>query len=324
MSEPTALPTPDARLRLATAAALAGADVITPLPLRALAVTGADALTFLQGQVTTDMREVTPAQSRLGCLLNLKGRIQASFRVLAIADGFLLVLPADQFEPARLRLAKYAVFSKVTLAERPLRIRGVLGGHALARLQAAGWTWPDAAQQVATRADALLARLPGDQRALLLEPAGSDAGEREDDTPDAAALAAWHCAAVAAGELLLPQEASERWQPQEMDYHQLQGVSYQKGCYLGQEIVARLYFRGQLKTALTRLRADWPSDAGDAGLAPGQDIRAGERGVGEIVSVAWPDAAHVELLALLRQDAESPTVQAAGRDLALSILPFTR
>ncbi len=323
MSDSTAFPLPSVELRQATAAALAGQDVITALPLRVLAVTGSDALTFLQGQVTTDMREVSSGESRLGCLLNLKGRIQVSFRTVAVSDGFLLILPADQMAATQARLGKYAVFSKVVLSEREIAVRGVLGSQARARLQAEGWRWPEAAQLVSRHHDdsapddALLIRLPGQDRALLLGGAPEAANA-------AVAVAAWHSAVVAAGELLLPAAASERYQPQELDYHQLHGVSYQKGCYLGQEIVARLYFRGQLKTALMRLSAAWPADAGDPALKLGQDIFSGERSVGEVISVTWPDDERVELLALVRQDATELSLDIAGVALALTPLPFSR
>lgn len=318
MSDSTVFPLPAADRRQATATVLAGQDVITTLPLRALAVTGIDALTFLQGQVTTDMREVTAGESRLGCLLTLKGRIQASFRVVAVADGFLLILPADQLAPAQARLGKYAVFSKVTLSERPLAIQGVLGRQARARIEDLGWVWPEAAQQVSHHGDDLLIRLPGQDRALWL---GSAAAA----TTDPVALAAWDSAVVASGELLLPAAASERYQPQELDYHQLHGVSYQKGCYLGQEIVARLYFRGQLKTALMRLSAHLPTEGSDPGLQLGQDIMADGRHVGELISAAWPDAERVELLALVRQDAgDLSLTTASGQTVSLTPLPFSR
>lgn len=320
MSEATLNTLPSADDRRATAALLAGQDLIITLPLRALAITGADALTFLQGQVTTDMREVSAGESRLGCLLNLKGRIQVSFRVVAIDDGYLLIMPADQIEPARARLGKYAVFSKVTLAERPLTITGVLGEQARQRLQDAGWQWPAAVNGVSPHEHGLLVRLPGQARALRLTTASAPA-----PAPAATELAAWDCASVAAGELLLPAAASERYQPQEIDYHQLHGVSYQKGCYLGQEIVARLYFRGQLKTALTRLSMDIPSDSSLAVPQPGQDIVSDGRSVGEVISLAWPDEQRLEMLALVRQDAGELAIAGAdGTLLALSPLPFAR
>lgn len=316
MSVVTSSSVPSSALRQDTAARLAAADLRVTLPWQALAVTGPDAATFLQGQATTDIREVSAEVSRLGCLLNLKGRVQASFRLVAIDDGFLLVLPADQLAAAQTRLAKYAVFSKVTLAASPLRITGVFGEQALAALTADGWTLPSD-QGVSRRGDDRLVRLPGVARALLISGAATDAAS------DEASLAAWDCAAIAAGEYLVPAAASEQHQPQEIDYHTLLGVSYQKGCYLGQEIVARLYFRGQLKSALCRLQADWTDDLG-AAPAIGQSVLSGTQNVGEVLAVAWPAPDRVELLTILRLDAEAPQIDLDGTRLSLQRSDFLR
>lgn len=310
---PASIPSPD--LGAATAALLAGGDLRVALPWRALAVTGPDAATFLQGQVTTDVREVSAGVSRLGCLLNLKGRVQVSFRLIATDDGFLMLLPAGQLAPAQTRLAKYAVFSKVTLTATDLAITGVLGEQALAGLAAQGWALP-AERAVSRLGDGFLVHLPGLARALLVGP-GAAAGA------DAAAIAAWDAAAIAAGEYHVPAAASEQFQPQEIDYHTLLGVSYQKGCYLGQEIVARLYFRGQLKSGLCRLQAGWPADAEQA-PTPGQAVLSGEQVVGEVLALAWPAAGRIELLAIVRLDAEAPELELGTTRLPLQRADFLR
>lgn len=304
--------TPAPPQRHATALLLANHDLRLHLPWRALRVTGPDALSFLQGQVTCDMREVTPTQSRLGCLLNLKGRVQVSFRVLAVDDGFLLLLPAEQLDTAVTRLSKYALFSKVSLTPASPAITGFAGASALGRLP----TVPDQAQGVLADADGWLIRLPGEQR--LLQVSREDAA---DTRPDAAALAAWQCLEIRSGEILIASAEQEQFQPQEIDYHTLQGVSYQKGCYLGQEIVARLYFRGQLKAGLQYLRV---ATSDGAGPQPGQVILAGDQSVGTVLRVSWPDAEHADLLSLVRHDSGSLTLMLDGRALAVQALPFSR
>lgn len=310
---------PSAATRQATGTLLAGGVLTVPLPWATLAVTGSDAEKFLQGQVTTDMREVAGNQSRLGCLLNLKGRVQASFRAIAVADGYLLLLPADQLETTRARLAKYAVFSKVVLTPQARTISGLLGAGAIDTLTRSGWDWPAESQQVSTRDGALLVRLPGRDRALLIS---ADADTTATATPEA--LAAWEAGAVRAGEYMVPAAASEQLQPQEIDYHTLQGVSYQKGCYLGQEIVARLYFRGQLKSALTWLQADWPADAGSAPQR-GQHLTSGGSKVGEVIQAVWPDEGRLWLLAQLRLESGPASLRLDdGRELALTALSFER
>ncbi|MEO6698842.1 MAG: tRNA-modifying protein YgfZ, partial [Paraperlucidibaca sp.] len=106
----------------------------------------------------------------------------------------------------------------------------------------------------------------------------------------------------ASGEVSIDQTLVDHWQPQELDYHTLGGVSYQKGCYMGQEIVARLYFRGQLKTGLCWLRAPWP-DGVDAALE--WPIMANDKAVGRVIALAWPDAHELWLLASVRLEAEN-------------------
>lgn len=299
---------PAPSLRQATAALLADHVLQVRLPWRALKVSGPDAQTFLQGQVTCDMREITPAQSRLGCLLNLKGRIQASFRAVAVADGYLLLLPEEQLAAAQARLAKYGVFSKITLDTPDVIVTGLAG-------QPLHQSWPEAVNSVAHDEAGTLIRLPGN-RALHLgtQPLAGDS------QPADAALAAWRCLEVRSGEILVAGDEQEKFQPQELDYHTLHGVSYQKGCYLGQEIVARLYFRGQLKTGLQCLRVN----ADTVAPVPGQAILADGKSVGEIIRVSWPDTTHAELLALVRLDAGALTLALDGQEQPLEALPLTR
>lgn len=332
MSELPVYPLPALAVRALSAQLFTAADSIFAIDWRVLAITGADALTFLQGQVTTDIREVLPQQSRLGCLLNLKGRVQISFRLVTCRDGFWLIMPASQLALSQSRLSKFAVFSKVVISTPNLAVDAVLGAAAIQALCQQGWHWPEASDGVSEGANATLIRLPGTDRGLLIrelptrtEAATSSAPTHAESTAintnadfDTLALAQqtlWHAAAIAAGEFTVPASASERYQPQEIDYHQLQGVSYQKGCYMGQEIVARLYFRGQLKTTLVRLQADWPLAQTACTLGMGQSIVSGDKVVGEVLLAAWPAADRVELLALVKHSAltteKSPAVSNA-------------
>ena len=233
-------------------------------------------------------------------------------QVLAIDGGFLLLLPAEQLATAQARLGKYAVFSKVSLTAEAPAITGLAGSTALARLPAL----PDQAQGVLDSADGWLIRLPGEQR--LLQVGRESVAEA---SPDAAALAAWQCLEIRSGEILVAGTEQEQFQPQEIDYHTLQGVSYQKGCYLGQEIVARLYFRGQLKSGLQYLRvatSDGPAPQ------PGQAVLADGQPVGAVLRVGWCDAGHADLLCLVRLEAGPLTLLADERTLALQALPFSR
>ncbi|MES3041295.1 MAG: hypothetical protein V4730_09095 [Pseudomonadota bacterium] len=317
-------PTPEVLTAIATLQAQD--DVVLTLPWRALAITGPDAQTFLQGQFTTDLREVTPTHSRLGCLLNLKGRVQISGRLLAWPKGYALLLPTDQFEPARARLGKYGVFSKISLQELPLRIQGLLGQGALSRAASLGLALPAANNeddQQACSGDSLplRIRLPGTARGLLLSSSEQDPMLADTPAMTDAAQQCWSAAAISAGEWTLDVAETELFQPQEMDYHALHGISYQKGCYLGQEIVARLYFRGQLKTELSA----WQIDSTQAEIKAGDTLLdADGTRVGEVIRVAWSNAGRALVLAQSKRDSSATQLQSATATLALTRLPFQR
>lgn len=296
--------------RHAIAEVRAQAHVSLPLAWRALTLTGVDAQTFLQGQLTCDMKLIHAKQASLGCLLNLKGRIEASLLVLAQEDGYALLMPSNQLAAVKARLAKYAAFSKVSLNEPALAIGGLLNADRLPEDLGAQ------AYAVAEHAGVRYVRLPGQHRVLTLSVAEPMPAEHS------IAQAAWQAEAIASGEVCIDATAVDLWQPQELDYHTLGGVSYQKGCYMGQEIVARLYFRGQLKTGLCWLHADWP-ESHHAELD--WPIMAADKAVGRVIAAAWPDAHAIWLVASVRLDADELYWQRPdGQRLTLTRQAFRR
>lgn len=126
----------------------------------------------------------------------------------------------------------------------------------------------------------------------------------------------WRLSQVRSGEVQILAAASELFQPQEINYPALQGVSYNKGCYTGQEIIARLYFRGKLKQWVHRFRLD-SQELPEINAALMDE--AG-RVAGHVVMAA--DAAdHVEILATARYD-QLAGLQLGGRALTLLTLPY--
>ena len=217
--------------------------------------------------------------------------IEASVVVVSIDGGYALLMPQAQIAAVKARLAKYGAFSKVSIAQGTQEIVGLMGAEALPK------TLAETSYATLIEADAHYVRLPGLTRALKISEAAALAVNA-----DVSALAAWQAEAVASGEVTIDQALVDQWQPQELDYHSLNGVSYQKGCYMGQEIVARLYFRGQLKTGLCWLRAPW-SEAVDASLD--WPIMADDKAVGRVIALAWPDEQQLWLLASVRLVAEN-------------------
>ncbi|MFW5825267.1 MAG: YgfZ/GcvT domain-containing protein, partial [Marinobacter sp.] len=129
----------------------------------------------------------------------------------------------------------------------------------------------------------------------------------------------WLASEIAAGVPGLAPETREAWVPQMLNWQHLEGIHFKKGCYTGQEVIARMHFLGQLKKSLYRLEAP-----GNEVPAPGSAVHAGDRAVGEVVRAVAMDDDRVELLAVLRHDnAEAPLHLAdGGQPLTLLPLPY--
>lgn len=232
------------------------ADLQSGLPLAAcistlelIRVSGADAESFLQGQVTCDVREVVAGGVRLGTHCNVKGRVQASFYALRQGEDFILLVPRGQGETTRAALAKYAMFSKATLSLDNTWLPLALLGKGVET--AAGRLWgslPPDGQSVSadpgvlanTGRGALLALVPQDKAAGVLQAL-------EENGITLAGDNVWWLSQLSAGIAQILPAQSEVWIPQEFNYDLVNGVSFKKGCYKGQEIVARIHYRGQTK-----------------------------------------------------------------------------
>ena len=238
---------------------------ITALPhLGVIQAQGEDAANFLHNQLSNDVLLLPVGQSRLAAFCSAKGRMQASFVVIKTApDTVLLVMSIDLLAQTLKRLSMFVLRAKVKMidATASWQLRGLLGDSAGAVLaKATPWqtTSNDGAHAVA-----LYPAVLGDTqvpRALWL-------GAPSQTLPAGAALSTevWAWAEVMSGVTLVSQPVFEAFVPQMLNYESVGGVNFKKGCYPGQEVVARSQFRGTLKrrTALAH---------SPAALAAGQDV----------------------------------------------------
>ena len=265
-----------------------------------LAVRGVDAAKFLQGQVTCNLNYLNDNQSSLGARCTPKGRMLSSFRIVPVEDGYLLAMAHELVESQQADLQKYAVFSKSRLSDESTDwVRfGLAGGDAA--LGALGLQLGMASDSI-TRTGKWLAVRLSDGRAELWAPA-EDAQQLQAQLAarlTQAPLNDWLLAQVRAGVGQVFGATREQFIPQMINLQALGGVSFKKGCYTGQEIVARMQYLGKLKRRLKRLRlvaAELP--------AVGVELFSPVHGssVGEVVLAAKADDA-VELLAVLQEDA---------------------
>ncbi|WP_145008005.1 CAF17-like 4Fe-4S cluster assembly/insertion protein YgfZ [Pseudomonas oryzihabitans] len=257
-----------------------------------LAIRGVDATKFLQGQVTCNLNYLADDQAGLGGRCTPKGRLVSSFRIVKLADGYLLAMAKELVEPLLTDLKKYAVFSKSVLADESAHWQR-LG------LSAAGFAaaYPGIVLGEQTNGVAPL----DDGFALRLEDGRVEVWRTAEAAVPALpelGLDAWLLAQVRAGVGQVFGATRELFVPQMINLQALDGVSFRKGCYTGQEIVARMQYLGKLKRRLYRLAS--------SGTAPavGTPLFAPVHGssVGEVV-LAAPAADGCEFLAVLQADA---------------------
>jgi folate-binding protein YgfZ len=235
---------------------------ITATHLGALRVSGADARSFLQGQLSADIDALTPERPLLASCNSAQGRAQAVLWLVEQDDGVALILPASMIERTVTRLRKYVLRSKVAIAEATA--------------------------------------------AIELPPTHA---YRDPD---------WRLAGIRAG---LPQvypETYETFVAQMLNLDVLGGISFEKGCYTGQEIIARTHFRGAIKRRMFRFgSASTPP-------APGTRILAGDHHAGDVVDAAATDEGS-ELLAVInltQQQAALELESNRGESLRKLALPY--
>ncbi|WP_280040405.1 folate-binding protein YgfZ [Pseudomonas sp. Hg5Tf] len=288
-----------------------------------LAVRGSDAGKFLQGQLTCNISYLNDSTSSLGARCMVKGRMQSSFRILPAADGFLLAMTRELLDAQLADLKKYAVFSKAKLTDdSDAWVRfGLHNGEAA--LQALGLEQPAQVDGI-TRHNDLIAILVSPARVELWVPAEQAASVQAvlgEKLPQAA-LNDWLLGQIRAGIGQVMAQTRELFIPQMINLQAVGGVSFKKGCYTGQEIVARMQYLGKLKRRQYRVAL-----SSDSVPEPGTEIFSPTHSssVGEVV-LAARSADGSELLAVLTADAvEDNNLHLGSPDgprLALLTLPY--
>lgn len=283
-------------------------DVIADLSHQAVVrVRGADAEKFLQGQFTTDLRLLHDGHSHLSGYCSPKGRALAVPRFWRRGDDYYFILPAALVEPTVSRLRKYVLMSKVTFelmndwvhigfAERR-------GGAALAA--AAGGELPTAANDVTHFDGVSVIRLPGP--AARYQLLGEFAAVRtiwERLHAHAAPVGAgpWEYLDIEAGLPAVYPETTDAFVPQMLNLDLLGGISFKKGCYTGQEVVARTHYLGKLKRRMFRLHCATATPPVPGTAVFNTALRADES-AGTVVRAQLAPDGGVALLAVLQIDA---------------------
>jgi folate-binding protein YgfZ len=258
---------------------------------------GDDARAFLHAQLTNDLQNLAPARARYAGWCSAKGRLLATFLVIPHAGGFLLQLSRDLVPVVLKRLSMFILRSKVKLSDASGQW-----------VQYGVWD-ADAGEllEVSERDGAISIGIePGRRLVLAAEgffPSDSPAGE-------------WMLAEVRAGRPLIEQPTQDQFVPQMVNLELAGGVDFRKGCYPGQEVVARAQYRGAVKRRMYRLRG--------AALKPGQELYSDDapgQPSGMVVNAAGDES--LAVLQISAVESKSPIrPQPQGAALEVLSLPY--
>lgn len=220
-------------------------------------VSGPDAMTFLQGQLSNDMHLLGERPQVLAAWCNPKGRVITLLRVARIGNDYALGLPEDIADTVVRRLGMFRFRAKVDFE------RAALG-----------------AQVIGT------------------------------DSADSATIDNWRIDNLRRGIPEIALSQSEAFTPHMLNLDKLDALSFDKGCYTGQEIVARTHYRGASRRRMLRFESSEPVSAGN-------EVLAGDRKIGDVVNAIGRD-----LLAVVPLDSADGTLTIAGATVTRSSLPY--
>lgn len=300
-----------------------------------IAAQGPDAGTFLQGQLTCDVRQTMSNRSLPGAHCTPKGRVFASFRLFRCGEVYYLELPRMMVEPILSRLRKYVLRAKTMLedASDALARMGVAGPNAAAQVGTVLGAIPETANDAVVSdarysSEITVIRLPGPIPRFELHGATRELRAVWNNlASNVAPVGAepWRLLDILAGTPAVYPETVEAFVPQMLNLQLLDGISFQKGCYTGQEIVARTHYLGKLKRrmVLARVNSPIPPRPSDPLFSPQADP---SQSAGQLVDAArHPDGGYAVLAVALIECAEHGVLQlgdASGPTLRLEPLPY--
>ncbi len=283
-------------------------------------VSGEDAESFLQNQLTNDIRNVTETSHQASAWCSPKGRIIANFQIFMRDDSYFLTVSADLIEHVIKKLRMYVMMSKVTVED--VTESTVHFGYAgdLQKIIEDAPSIPN--QTLQTNNLSILRLADKDSRyEVFADSSNINDAKRlwEQCVTNAITVDnnGWRYLNIIAGLPNIRKDSSEAWVPQMVNYIAIGGVDFKKGCYPGQEIVARLNYLGKTKRRMYRLQinTDKLPAIGDA-IASDSD-----KGAGKILNAAFNPDGNIEALAIMKiAETDSALTLTDNTDASITLL----
>jgi folate-binding protein YgfZ len=269
-----------------------------------IALGGPEAIDFLQGQLSNDLRELSETHTQLNSHCSAKGRMLANFRVLRFDESLFLILPRVQKEALLKRLRMFLLRAKASIddASDALVCIGIIGRCADESLTHAFGSLPSEPNALVRAGDTALIRIADPTpRYLLIGPVDSaraawEAARAAGAEPADSDL--WALQDIRAGLPTVLPETSDGFVPQMANMQLIDGVSFHKGCYTGQEVVARMQYLGKLKRRmyLARVGLDADVELPAPGTALSSADSSSEQTPGRVVDARRNHAGDCEML----------------------------
>ncbi|MBP8168506.1 MAG: folate-binding protein YgfZ [Azonexus sp.] len=295
--------------------------VVVPLThLGLIEASGEEAKTFLHSQFTNDINHLAEDLALHAGWCNAKGRMQASFLIWRTNDRYQLMLATDRQEAAQKRLQMFVLRAKVKLVAQTdgTLLLGLAGPQAEEALADAALPCPPAPMSTAFADGVTVIRLDATRFIIALpEAAKADLWQKLTVKARPAGVPVWRWLDIQAGFPLVTLATKEEFVPQMADFEKIGGVSFHKGCYPGQEIVARTQYLGKVKRHLYRLTSEQALKAGDCLHSPDNP----DNSCGMVMTAAPSPAGGYEALAVVQSNfstnlhlgsREGPQVQATA------------
>ena len=295
-----------------------------------IAVYGEDSADFLQGQLTNDIRNVSTQHSQLSAACTPKGRMLANFRIFKRENTFYLRIPMGLLESILKRLKMFTLMSKVTIedASQSLVRFGVSGPNADEHLTKTISELPKQVDDISQSDGYTVIRVPGIQPRYEIYGSLDDMQTLWNHLDVHAApvgAGAWSMLDILAGIPNIYPETSEAFVPQMLNMELINGVNFQKGCYTGQEIVARMQYLGKAKRRMFHILIN-TNDT----VSPGDKLFSAEsksaQGTGTIVEAQAKPGGGYEALAVINiADIENPDLKLFdenGPAISIEALPY--
>ena len=314
-------------LKSPSLAQLASTYLIELADFSAISLSGEEQSKYLQGQVTCDVNNSTASNLLIGAHCDAKGKVFSVFRLINRASAHLLLQPKASIESSLNELKKFGVFAKVTIEEsKQLSFLALVGEQASNMLLEHFAQVPDSLTPVVQAGSTSLVYINGEQPRYLI----IDEHEKTIEFKNLLALptytqGVWDLLEITQGFPVLTASTSGHYVPQMLNLQAINGISFTKGCYLGQETVARMQYLGKNKRALFSLKVELTKPLQTNDIIEKQ-LGDNWRKAGDILAFYQADDGSCVIQAVLVNDDEQHNMRIAsqvGHTVTYQPLPYT-